>query len=208
MQTGWAVGTGGKTAKAGALPIFTWRSADIVGRVWWRCRRWQGDTTGGHSPCPSARMWLSRMSISVSPMASCYRRTHRMRQEHHTQCDRRPPETCCWHRFQRWSAGARDPERHRLLVPAGCIASVEDRDQNVELGPMFKGVGAAERRKRSMRWLAQVGLKGFEHRNPHQLSGGQRKRVQMAQSLITGHRDFGRSKIIRETNLIYVDTNH
>ncbi|EJZ22669.1 hypothetical protein RCCGEPOP_03546 [Rhizobium sp. Pop5] len=48
--------------------------------------------------------------------------------------------------------------------------------------------------------------KRFEHRNPHQLSGGQRKRVQTAQSL-TGHRDFGRSKIIRETNLIYIDTN-
>ncbi|PDT81964.1 ABC transporter ATP-binding protein [Sinorhizobium sp. BJ1] len=58
--------------------------------------------------------------------------------------------------------------------------------ENVELGPMFKGVGAAERRELSMRWLAKVGLKGFEHRYPHQLSGGQRKRVQMAQALITG----------------------
>ncbi|MBK5569975.1 ABC transporter ATP-binding protein [Ensifer sp. SSB1] len=58
--------------------------------------------------------------------------------------------------------------------------------ENVELGPMFKGVGAAERREQSIRWLAKVGLKGFEHRYPHQLSGGQRKRVQMAQALITG----------------------
>lgn len=58
--------------------------------------------------------------------------------------------------------------------------------ENVELGPMFKGVGATERREQSMRWLAKVGLKGFEHRYPHQLSGGQRKRVQMAQALITG----------------------
>jgi NitT/TauT family transport system ATP-binding protein len=58
--------------------------------------------------------------------------------------------------------------------------------ENVELGPMFKGVGAAERREQSMKWLAKVGLKGFEHRYPHQLSGGQRKRVQMAQALITG----------------------
>ncbi|MBP1845627.1 NitT/TauT family transport system ATP-binding protein [Rhizobium petrolearium] len=58
--------------------------------------------------------------------------------------------------------------------------------ENVELGPMFKGTGAAERREQSMRWLAKVGLKGFEHRYPHQLSGGQRKRVQMAQALITG----------------------
>ncbi|WP_065376403.1 ABC transporter ATP-binding protein [Ensifer adhaerens] len=58
--------------------------------------------------------------------------------------------------------------------------------ENVELGPMFKGVGAADRREQSMKWLAKVGLKGFEHRYPHQLSGGQRKRVQMAQALITG----------------------
>ncbi|QWK81179.1 ABC transporter ATP-binding protein [Brucella sp. NBRC 12950] len=58
--------------------------------------------------------------------------------------------------------------------------------ENVELGPMFKGVGTSERRKSALNWLAKVGLKGFEHRYPHQLSGGQRKRVQMAQALITG----------------------
>ncbi|EMG51155.1 ABC transporter ATP-binding protein [Brucella pseudogrignonensis] len=58
--------------------------------------------------------------------------------------------------------------------------------ENVELGPMFKGVNASERRKSALNWLAKVGLKGFEHRYPHQLSGGQRKRVQMAQALITG----------------------
>ncbi|RWP98270.1 ABC transporter ATP-binding protein [Mesorhizobium sp.] len=58
--------------------------------------------------------------------------------------------------------------------------------ENVELGPMFKGTGANERRELSMKWLAKVGLKGFEQRYPHQLSGGQRKRVQMAQALITG----------------------
>ncbi|MDP9812852.1 NitT/TauT family transport system ATP-binding protein [Rhizobium tibeticum] len=58
--------------------------------------------------------------------------------------------------------------------------------ENVELGLLFKGVSSAERRERSMNWLAKVGLKGFEHRYPHQLSGGQRKRVQMAQALISG----------------------
>ncbi|MEN5299675.1 ABC transporter ATP-binding protein [Ochrobactrum sp. S1502_03] len=58
--------------------------------------------------------------------------------------------------------------------------------ENVELGPMFKGISASERRKSALNWLAKVGLKGFEHRYPHQLSGGQRKRVQMAQALITG----------------------
>lgn len=57
--------------------------------------------------------------------------------------------------------------------------------QNVELGLMFRGVPVDERRVKAMAWLEKVGLKGFEGRFPHQLSGGQRKRVQMAQALIT-----------------------
>ena len=58
--------------------------------------------------------------------------------------------------------------------------------ENVELGLLFRGVGTSERLERSMAWLAKVGLKGFDQRYPHQLSGGQRKRVQMAQALISG----------------------
>ena len=34
--------------------------------------------------------------------------------------------------------------------------------ENVELGLLFKGVATAERRERSMMWLAKVGLKGLE----------------------------------------------
>ncbi len=56
--------------------------------------------------------------------------------------------------------------------------------QNVELGLRFRGVPEAERKAKANAWLAKVGLAGFEHRYPHQLSGGQRKRVQMAQALI------------------------
>ena len=52
--------------------------------------------------------------------------------------------------------------------------------QNVELGLRFRGVPEAERKAKANAWLAKVGLAGFEHRYPHQLSGGQRKRVQMA----------------------------
>jgi len=57
---------------------------------------------------------------------------------------------------------------------------------NVGLGLIFKGHPVAEARERALPWLKKVGLKGFEHRYPHQLSGGQRKRVAMAQTLIMG----------------------
>ncbi|WP_163361174.1 ATP-binding cassette domain-containing protein, partial [Escherichia coli] len=35
-------------------------------------------------------------------------------------------------------------------------------------------------------WLARVGLSRFEHHYPHQLSGGMRKRVALAQTFING----------------------
>lgn len=57
--------------------------------------------------------------------------------------------------------------------------------ENIELGLQFRGMESAERRARGDEWLAKVGLKQFGARYPHQLSGGQRKRVQMAQALIT-----------------------
>jgi len=56
--------------------------------------------------------------------------------------------------------------------------------ENVELGLLFRGVAAAEREARASEWLQKVGLANFGERYPHQLSGGQRKRVQMAQALI------------------------
>lgn len=58
--------------------------------------------------------------------------------------------------------------------------------ENVEIGLTFRKVSPAERHERASAWLAKVGLRGMEHRYPHELSGGQRKRVQMAQALITG----------------------
>ncbi|WP_245554687.1 ABC transporter ATP-binding protein [Novispirillum itersonii] len=57
-------------------------------------------------------------------------------------------------------------------------------EENVELGLQFRGVAPAERAVQSRAWLEKVGLKGFEKRYPHQLSGGQKKRVQLAQALI------------------------
>ena len=55
---------------------------------------------------------------------------------------------------------------------------------NIALGPVLRGTSRREARSLAQEWLTRVGLRGFEDRFPHQLSGGQRKRVAMAQALI------------------------
>ncbi|ASY36241.1 MULTISPECIES: ABC transporter ATP-binding protein [unclassified Streptomyces] len=55
---------------------------------------------------------------------------------------------------------------------------------NVMAGPRFRGVPKAEARERARAWLARVGLGAFEDRYPHQLSGGQRKRVALAATFV------------------------
>jgi NitT/TauT family transport system ATP-binding protein len=55
---------------------------------------------------------------------------------------------------------------------------------NVTAGLEFRGVAREIADAQARDWLARVGLAGFEHRYPHQLSGGMKKRVALAQMLI------------------------
>jgi NitT/TauT family transport system ATP-binding protein len=55
---------------------------------------------------------------------------------------------------------------------------------NVAIGLEVAGVARAEALERAQNWLNSVGLGAFGSRYPHMLSGGQRKRVGLAQVLI------------------------
>jgi NitT/TauT family transport system ATP-binding protein len=55
---------------------------------------------------------------------------------------------------------------------------------NVMAGPLFRGVPRARAEEMALDWINRVGLKGFEGHHPHQLSGGMRKRVALAQTFI------------------------
>lgn len=54
---------------------------------------------------------------------------------------------------------------------------------NVALGLRIRGTETAKARAKAEEWLALLGLEGFGGRYPRQLSGGQRKRVAIAQVL-------------------------
>ena len=56
--------------------------------------------------------------------------------------------------------------------------------ENVAIGLETAGTPSSEARARAQSWLTRVGLGSFGDRYPHMLSGGQRKRIGLAQVLI------------------------
>ena len=59
-----------------------------------------------------------------------------------------------------------------------------DALDNVAAGLEFAGAGKDEARARARPWLARVGLAAHAAKYPHQLSGGMRKRIALAQTWI------------------------
>jgi NitT/TauT family transport system ATP-binding protein len=55
---------------------------------------------------------------------------------------------------------------------------------NVVAGPLFRGIAPGEAYEKARQWLSRVNLSGHESKFPHQLSGGMRKRVSLAQTFI------------------------
>jgi NitT/TauT family transport system ATP-binding protein len=76
-----------------------------------------------------------------------------------------------------------DP-RIGFVFQADAVFPWRSVQQNVAAGPLFRGTPKAEALALADEWIRRVGLEGFGAHYPHQLSGGMRKRVALAQTFI------------------------
>lgn len=98
------------------------------------------------------------------------------------------------------AAGLLKPSSGKVIAFGGALESINARAGymfqadalmpwrtalgNVTAGLEFRGVGREEANRRAGEWLRRVGLSAHGHKYPHELSGGMRKRVALAQTLI------------------------
>ncbi len=97
-------------------------------------------------------------------------------------------------------AGLTAPTEGRILHDGRAVESVNTRVgyvtqddnllpwrttlANVEIALELKRVPRESRRARALEYLGRVGLRGFEHHYPHELSGGMRKRASIVRTLV------------------------
>lgn len=86
----------------------------------------------------------------------------------------------------RVSAGGREvgrpgPDRGMIFQQPNLFPWLSVLD-NVTFGPRLEKYHKQQINDRAMAWLARVGLKGFEHHAPWQLSGGMKQRVALARA--------------------------
>jgi glycine betaine/proline transport system ATP-binding protein len=81
----------------------------------------------------------------------------------------------------------RDFRRNKMSMVFQKFALLPHRTviDNVGYGLKIKGTGKSEMHERSQKWIDRVGLSGFEHNYPAQLSGGMQQRVGLARALAT-----------------------
>ena len=75
------------------------------------------------------------------------------------------------------------PSEIGMLFQDDALLPWRSARDNVALGLSFRAVPRKSALVQADYWLDRVGLEGFEHRYPRHLSGGQRKRVALAQVL-------------------------
>jgi glycine betaine/proline transport system ATP-binding protein len=82
-------------------------------------------------------------------------------------------------------AELQDFRRHKTAMVFQKFALLPHRRviDNAAYGLMVQGMAKKEARKAAEKWIARVGLEGFEDRYPNQLSGGMQQRVGLARAL-------------------------
>lgn len=85
------------------------------------------------------------------------------------------------------TGGLRQFRRHKMSMVFQRFALLPHKNvlDNVAFGLRIQGVPRRERQEKARKWLADVGLAGYEAQYPNQLSGGQQQRVGLARALCT-----------------------